>query len=443
MKNYVLIGSIGCILLLSCTCHAFQATGVVAIGGPTMGTSWHVMLNRSPEASVEANIQGRLEQIEQRMSTWLDDSEVSRFNRLDSVDWFPVSEETAVVVAEAQRIAELSTGAFDITVAPLIRLWSFDAGTQSRQIPTDAAIETALKHCGWQKLSVRHDPPALRKTDPQLEINLSAIAKGYAVDEISKLLTDSGWTDHLVEIGGEMQARGRKPDGSQWRVGVETPDATSRRVHRALTLQDQAIATSGDYRNFFEVDGRRYSHTINPETGRPVIHSLASVTVIASNCMLADALATAINVLGPEHGLELAVQQELAALLIQRNGDTLTDKQTASFAAMIPQAEAAPPANSDDEASLFGTIVAVGVVFGLAVIGMAVGVIFSNRRLRGSCGGLNNMPGAEGSPCDLCQNPADECRDPLARFRRTPEDASPAEGGVVPQTAPDSPGQQA
>jgi thiamine biosynthesis lipoprotein len=266
----------------------------------------------------------------------------------------------------------------------------------------------------------------MRKFDPKLQINLSAIAKGYAVDEVSKLLDASGCSNHLVEIGGEMRARGQKPDGSLWQVGVEAPDELSRRVHRALALKDQSIATSGDYRNFFEVDGRRYSHTIDPKTGRPVSHSLASVTVVASNCMQADALATAINVLGPERGMALANQENVAALLIQRDGDRLTDKQTLSFAALIPQTELPPNTNGEGDGSLLRTIVAVGGVFAIAIIGMAVGVIFSNRRLRGSCGGLNNMPGAEGSACDLCQNPADECRDPLARFRRKTGPVTPA-----------------
>ncbi len=421
VKYRILIGLVG-VLLLASAGRAFQTPGVAAIDGLTMGTSWRVMLgseNRTPE-SLQVAIQKRLDQIEQSMSTWIDDSEVSQFNCLDSDEWFPVSEDTVVVVTEALRIAQLSQGAFDPTVAPLIRLWSFDGGSQTRKIPSDADIEVARNHCGWQKLEVRRDPPAIRKHDPKLQINLSAIAKGYAVDEISKLLDASGWSDHLVEIGGEMRAHGQKPDGSQWRVGVETPDELSRHVHRALSLTDQSIATSGDYRNFFEVDDQRYSHTIDPQTGRPVVHSLASVTVVTSSCMLADALATAINVLGPEPGMELAVQENVAALLIRRDGDRLHDEQTASFTALLSQTEAAPAADVGRNPSLLRTIAAVGCVFAIAIIGMAVGVIFSNRRLRGSCGGLNNMPGAEGSACDLCQNPADECRDPLARFRRKP-----------------------
>jgi thiamine biosynthesis lipoprotein len=428
VKYRILIGLIGFVLLLAGAGHAFQSRDVAAIDGLTMGTSWRVMLdatNRTAESSLQLAIQDRLDRIEQSMSTWIEDSEVSRFNRLDSDEWFPVSEDTAVVVTEALRIAQLSQGAFDPTVAPLIRLWSFDAGSQTRQIPTDADIEEARQHCGWQKLEVRRDPPALRKDDPKLQINLSAIAKGYAVDEVSKLLGTYGWPNHLVEVGGEMRACGLKPDGSLWRVGVETPDELSRRVHRVLVLKDQSIATSGDYRNFFEVDGQRYSHTIDPETGRPVVHSLASVTVVASNCMQADALATAINVLGPEQGMKLAVQEKVSALLIQRDGDRLIDKQTVSFAALIPGTELAPITNGDGDGSLLRTIIAVGGVFAIAIIGMAVGVIFSNRRLRGSCGGLNNMPGTEGSACEICQNPADECRDPLARFRRKPSPAAP------------------
>lgn len=402
-----------------------SASDLTVIEGETMGTTYRVLL--APTGSTDPlpkAIADRLTVLEQRMSTWLPDSEVSRFNKLNSDEWFEVSADTVRVVTESLRIAELSNGAFDPTVAPLIRLWHFDGEADDFDIPSDEEIDAAREHIGWQKLHVRADPPALRKDDPRMEINLSAIAKGDAVDEIARLIDSAGHSSYLVEIGGEMRARGRKPDDAQWMVGIEAPIAGQRQLYRnqPLPLEDQSIATSGDYRNFFEVDGQRYSHTIDPSTGRPVTHTVTSVSVVTESCMTADALATAINVLGVERGHELASAEGAQDMILWRDGDDLIANTSAGFPGFGQDAHTQPSAPRKAEDSPFGTFIAVAAIFGLAICGMAVGVIFSNRRLKGTCGGLNNMPGAEGSPCDLCQTPADECRDPLKRFRRKPAD---------------------
>ena len=310
-KLRTLCGSVFACCMLACVAlllTGFDASLTTVLTGETMGTSYRLVLseqlNKSESATLQSNVDQALNQLEDQMSTWRPDSELSRFNSSASTDWIPVSHDTAFVVSQAKRIWKISDGAFDPTVAPLIKLWHFaeDAGEQT--LPSDADVEQARAAIGFAEIDVRLDPPALRKKRPELQLNLSAIAKGYAVDVVSKLLTDRVPGGHLVEIGGEMRSIGRKADGSSWTAGIETPDALPRQIHAALRLDDQSLATSGDYRNYFEVAGQRYSHTIDPATGRPVTHNLTSVSVLAEDCLTADALATAIEVLGPERGME-------------------------------------------------------------------------------------------------------------------------------------------
>ena len=274
----------------------------------------------------------KLGEIEARMSTYQADSEVSRFNRHPGTDWFPVSAETATLVAESLEIFRLSDGAFDITVGPVVNLWGFGPTAKDGGIPSEEKIKAALEKTGSQHLHARLSPPAIKKDADHLQIDLSAIAKGYAVDSVAESLQALGLGRFLVDIGGEMLARGRKLDNSAWNIAIERPTASQRAIHKIIGLSDQAVATSGDYRNFFEADGRRYSHEIDPQTGRPVEHALASVTVVDPSCMRADAWATALIVLGPELGQQVAERENLAALFIVReeNG-TFLEKHSASF----------------------------------------------------------------------------------------------------------------
>ncbi len=387
-----------------------------ALDGQTMGTTYHIVIagsasnlpkGQTPEA-VQQEIDAVLARIDEQMSTWRDDSELSRFNASESTDWFEVSPALAVVVTESLRIAELSDGAFDPTVGPLVRLWSFGSKASERKLPKPEQITAAQTHTGWQKVEVRIEPPALRKSDPQVQLDLSAIAKGYGVDVVSNQLVKLGLPNHLVEIGGEVRTRGRKSDGTFWRAGIQRPDSRFGALTAAVELADQSLATSGDYRNFFEIDGQRYSHTIDPQTGRPIEHAVASVSVVANSCMTADALATAINVLGPERGIPLATSLKAETLLLLRTDDGFDERRSENFPTSSmptsPQADPEPESNP-----LLQTMLAAGVVVALAIAGMAVGVIFSNRRIQGTCGGLANMPGAEHSPCELCTKPAEEC----------------------------------
>ena len=306
---------------------ACKPTGpsVVRFGGPIMGTRYTVKIARLPReldlATVKAGVEKRLEAIDAAMSTYRPDSEVSRASRYDETDWFPVSEETAAVIETARRIGVLSGGALDITVAPLVNLWGFGPDKQREDVPGKAEITAALASVGSDKLEVRSDPPAVRKLHPRTQIDLSAVAKGFAVDEVARNLDSLGLESYMVDIGGELRTAGEKAPGVPWRIGIETPLELGREVAKLVPLRDQAMATSGDYRNFFMREGRRFSHTIDPRTGRPVTHALASVSVITSTCMEADALATALMVLGPEAGYQFAAEHNLAAFFIVRSSD--------------------------------------------------------------------------------------------------------------------------
>lgn len=317
--------------------------------GPTMGTRYAVSVIGGDEAAantLQGQIDERLAEVNRRMSTYDPDSELSRFNVSDSVDWFEVSAETANVVAAALQLAEDSGGRYDPTVGPLVNLWGFGPDDREASVPTDEAIEQALATVGHGSVTVRVDPPALRKSVAAAYVDLSSIAKGHGVDVVAELLDEAGITSYMVEIGGEVRARGLKPGDRPWRVGVERADEPLRiatgkpRLQEVVELVDRSMATSGDYRNHFEVDGVRYSHTIDPTTGRPVTHDLATVTVLADTCREADGLATTLLVLGSNQGYDWAVKRRVAALFVSRDADTeLTETATPAWKATNAEPE--------------------------------------------------------------------------------------------------------
>ncbi len=288
-----------------------------------MGTQYHitlVSLQNTNTNKLKAQIDDLLLKINQQMSTYISDSEISKFNQYKKQDWFPVSKDFAYVVASAQVVSKLTHGTFDITVAPLINLWGFGAKTKLTT-PTDKQITTALQNTGYQLLEVRSTPPALRKLNNKLRIDLSAIAKGFAVDKIAEFLDQKQVTDYLVEIGGELRNRGFNQKGKPWQIGIETPEKNSSKISQALLTSNVALATSGDYRNYFIKDGVRFSHTINPSTGKPTTHKLASVTVLHKSTMMADAYATALMVLGENKGKDFSKTQNIKVNMIIRNND--------------------------------------------------------------------------------------------------------------------------
>ncbi len=311
---------------------------VHSLSGATMGTVYTVKVvapQAADLATLKADIQSVLDRIESRMSTYRSDSELSRFNRAEAGGWFEVSDETAKVVALGLEISDLTQGAFDMTVAPLVDLWGFGPGNAISKAPSEQLIQDMLSRIGFRHIRVQLQPAALSKQQ-QASLDLSAIAKGYAVDQVAQLIGGQ-YPAFLVEVGGELRAQGLKPDGSNWRIAVETPLPGVRSVQKVLKLENTAIATSGDYRNYFEQDGIRYSHTIDPVTGKPIRHRLASVTVLDPSCGRADALATAMMVLGEEKGLALAKQLKLPAFFVIKQDDGFVEAYTPEFEAFLLQ----------------------------------------------------------------------------------------------------------
>lgn len=320
----------------------FLATGCgpapppAPIQGNTMGTVYTIRVASLPAglslAALARDIETELERVNAAMSTYREDSEISRFNRGPADTWLRVSPELVAVVMAGQAIGEASQGAFNITVGKLVRTWGFGPAGQREAPPSPAAIQNAQSAIKASALQVRLEPPALLKELPDLEIDLSAIAKGHGVDRLATLLEAAGIDNYLVDIGGDLRTRGRRHDGTVWRIGIERPLISGRQVQQVLGMsQDAAVATSGDYRNFFEADGERYAHIVDPRTGTPVTSKLSSVSVIADDCTTADAWATALTVMGPEAGYELATSQGLAALFIRRDGETFSERMTPAF----------------------------------------------------------------------------------------------------------------
>ena len=260
-------------------------------------------------------IDNRLVELNQVFSTYIVDSELSVLNR--SSGTIPVTQELHRVLRLAWDVYALSEGAFDVTVGPLVNLWGFGPDGPASGVPGDAEIERAKANVGLHRLVLGSDSI----TKPaNISIDLSSLAKGYAVEDIARLLEAAGATRYLVEIGGEVKAMGNNMRGGPWRIGVETPDITTRRIQKVLPIKDSAMATSGDYRNFFEADGQIYSHTLDPATGKPVVHGLASVTVLDIDAGFADAIATAFLVMGIEKTMVLAKEKNLRVLAILRHG---------------------------------------------------------------------------------------------------------------------------
>lgn len=325
--------AIAFVLLAGLTVHrlylsdAGEATEVLIVRGETMGTMYTLRiagpdLDEGLRRRVESETERRLGEIDAWMSNWNPDSEISRFNAHRAIDGFRVSSPTAELVAYAIELGKWSGGAFDVTVGPLVALWGFGEGARVDGPPSDQEIAELRKHIGARLLRVGRGNPEsggfLRKNDPDVEVDLSAVAKGFGVDHVAAGLAALGRRDFLVEIGGEVRAAGERPGGGPWRVAIEKPLDEGRAIQSVVELQDQSMATSGDYRIFYREDGRRISHTIDPRTGRPVEKGPASATVIASTATEADAWATTLMVLGEQEGLRLATQWGVGALLLLR-----------------------------------------------------------------------------------------------------------------------------
>ncbi len=314
---------------------AADIPGTHAFAGAVMGTTYGVRLHAVPDdeslARLAEAVHAALTAVDRRMSTYDRASELSRLNASRETGWQTLSADTTTVVARAQHTSRATGGAFDVTVGPLVDLWGFGPSRAPRHTPPAREVAALLARVGWRHVQVDTAAHAVRKTRPDACLDLSGIAKGFGVDAAAAVLRAHGIGDYLIEVGGELAARGARPDGSPWRVGIERPEPGPRRVSQVVDLKGRAIATSGDYRNFFEQDGRRYSHSIDPRDGTPVRHTLAAVSVIAERATDADALSTALMVMGPDEGPEWARRQAIAALFVRHDGSTLREQASSAF----------------------------------------------------------------------------------------------------------------
>ncbi|QUM83001.1 FAD:protein FMN transferase [Moritella sp. 5] len=315
-------------------CSEQKSTEEVLFSGPTMGTTYHMKvvgfpLSEQDKKNIQVEIDKRLELVNDQMSTYRPNSELSRFNQSVAVTGFEVSRDTAKVVLEALRLNKLTNGALDVTVGPLVNLWGFGPDNKPEQIPSQQQLDIVKQRIGIQHLAATET--TLSKDIDGLYVDLSSIAKGYGVDVIAEYFTSLGIENYLVEVGGELRINGVNARGIDWQVAVEKPTGAGQSVQEVIAVGNNAIATSGDYRNYYELNGERFAHTIDPISGKPIKHKLVSVTVIHTSSMTADALATALMVMGEKDGLEFAKQQGLAVLMISKSDSGYNEVYTKQF----------------------------------------------------------------------------------------------------------------
>jgi len=308
---------------------------VLALAGESMGTTWSVRLVAPPTARAEAltaMVQARLDQVVAQMSPWEPASDLSRYNRSAAGTWTALPPEFATVLRCALEIADQTGGAFDPTLGGLVDLWGFGPQPFSGAPPEAEDLIEAREAAGWRRLELDGD----RLSQPGgLRLDLNGIAKGFAVDQVAAALDGAGARSYLVEVGGELRGTGAKPDGQPWWVELERPPTASEEVRTLVALHGLAVATSGDYRRFFEHDGRRYAHTLDPATAAPSASGAASVTVLHACAMRADAYATALTVMAPDAALAFATEHGLAALIVANGAQGLEEHLSPALAAML------------------------------------------------------------------------------------------------------------
>lgn len=324
------------LLLTGCT----KKTGDwPVIQGETMGTYFSVIYqaegNRVVRKRLKDQIENILKDINQTMSTYIDDSELSLLNQVSMQFPVVISEELFHVINSAQSISEITGGAFDVTIGPLVNLWGFGP-VPGNTVQSENDISFVMEQVGYEKLILDETSATISKTKDMMYIDLSAIAKGYAVDRIAMHLDMLNINNYLVDIGGDLIGKGDNKNGQAWQIGIEKPDPYARNVQTMVSLDNMGMATSGDYRNYFEQDGVRYSHTLDPTTGKPVMHNLASVTVLHAQCMQADALATALLVMGADAGMALAEKLELPVYMIIKTDTGFEARHNSYFDEYLP-----------------------------------------------------------------------------------------------------------
>ncbi|MDH3620442.1 MAG: FAD:protein FMN transferase [Gammaproteobacteria bacterium] len=303
--------------------------------GDALGTSFTVsVVDRAAGLDfdeLQVDVLDALSAVDKLASTWRDDSELSTLNTDMSIDWIPVSARLCELLKHSLEISEITAGAFDPTVGPLVNLWGFGPNGQVSEPPSEADIVATQHKVGYALLEVDCSERLVRKDVADVYVDLSGWAKGYAVDQLANLLDDRGIANYMVEIGGELRVKGHNRKRNHWAIGIEAPSTSERVPHAIVHVTNTSVATSGDYRNYFEHEGQRFSHTIDPRTGRPVTHKLAAVTVMDASAAYADAMATGLLVLGPDNGPELARELGVAAYFLVRDATGIREITTLDF----------------------------------------------------------------------------------------------------------------
>ena len=305
--------------------------------GFTMGTTYQITIESTldEQINLKKKIDARLIEINQLMSTYIKKSELSLFNQNQTDICIPMSSENLFVIKSSNEVSEQTNGKFDITLDPLIKEWGFDSKETNQKIPDEETISTLLKEIGFSKIVIKEN--CISKKNKSLSINLSAIAKGYGVDQIANLINNAGVQNYLVEIGGETASKGLNSKSKSWLLAIEAPIEEARQIQKVFNPLGLGVATSGNYRNYFEKDGKRYSHTIDPTTGSPITHNLASVTVLHQQTMMADAYATAFLVMGVDESLAFAETNKLAIYLLIKTKDSFIERYSSKFLEHLPK----------------------------------------------------------------------------------------------------------
>ncbi|RTR05678.1 FAD:protein FMN transferase [Halomonas nitroreducens] len=349
------------LLLAGCSEAPKPLPSPVTLEGDIFGTFYQVTIadpiTGERRDALEAGILAELAAVDAAMSTYRDDAELVAFNQAPVGEWQSLSAPLIEVLAIARSVARSSGGAFDVTVGGLVNLWSFGPEARPRAVPDAATIAARLAEVGMDTLELDVDEGRARRLR-DVFVDLSGVAKGHATDRVAAYLSAQGLEHYLVNLGGELKVAGfRDAEQAPWRIGIEVPRDGRPQAQHVLALQDTSVATSGDYRNYFEEDGRRYSHTIDPRTGRPIRHRLASVTVMHPSNARADAWSTAMTVLGEEEGMALARQEALAVLMLVRDGDGWRSLASPAFAERLGESvveelglEVADEPGRDDQA---------------------------------------------------------------------------------------------
>ncbi|WP_339522122.1 FAD:protein FMN transferase [Pseudomonas sp. EA_35y_Pfl2_R111] len=330
--SHVLLRPVIAVSLLTALTGCWFSERVEEFGGPTMGSTYTVKYVRSKDSPslelLKRETDAILAEIDVQMSTYRDDSAIEQFNQTPAGTCQAMPAGVLELVEAGRALHKQSAGAFDLTLEPLLNLWGFGPKARAERVPTPEQLAVARERIGMQHL--RREGEQLCK-DVDVQVDFNSIAAGYAVDKIVQRFNELGVTSYMVEVTGELKAAGKKPDGQPWRIGLEAPQDGQRVAQRVLTVDGYGISTSGDYRNYFEEEGQRYSHTLDPLTGAPIIHKLAAVTVVDKSTLRADGLSTVLMVMGTEPGLAFAERMGIAAFFVTREGDAFVTQTTQAF----------------------------------------------------------------------------------------------------------------